>query len=93
MTKSNNKKREALGMNHATASNQLKKRIMFALLRQTDKDTCHQCSESIRTVEELSVEHVIPWLGTDDPKKLFFDLNNIAFSHLSCNSRASRSKI
>jgi len=40
--------------------------------------------------KELSIEHITPYLDSDDPKKLFFDLNNIAFSHLKCNSGAAR---
>ena len=39
-------------------------------------------------VDEFSVEHKIPWLDSDDPIGLFFSLDNIAFSHHSCNSGA-----
>ncbi len=42
--------------------------------------------------ETFSIEHIVPWLDSDDPKGLFFDLNNIAFSHLSCNVGAARKK-
>ena len=39
----------------------------------------------------LSIEHKIPWLDSDNPKELFFNLEkNIAFSHLSCNISAAR---
>ena len=27
----------------------------------------------------------MPWLDSINPKESFFDINNIAFSHLSCN--------
>jgi hypothetical protein len=40
--------------------------------------------------KELSIEHKIPWLDSEDPKDLFFNLNNIAFSHLTCNVKAAR---
>lgn len=46
----------------------------------------------INTVEELSIEHKTPWLNSNNPKELYFDLNNIAFSHLSCNIGARRNK-
>jgi len=93
MNKSKNKKKsDQLGMNHATASGRLKKEIMFSLLQETGKDICFQCGERIERVEELSVEHKVPWLDSDNPVELFFDLDNIAFSHLSCNSANIRRK-
>ena len=52
---------------------------------------CYQCGNTIDKVEELSIEHKTPWLDSDTPKELFFNLENIAFSHLSCNCRARRS--
>lgn len=38
------------------------------------------------------IEHKIPWLDSDKPKELFFDLENIGFSHLSCNIKARRQR-
>ncbi len=89
MSKSNKKKSEQLGMNHATASNRLKKNIMFQMMQELGKDNCFQCGEKIEYVVDLSVEHKIPWLDSEDPIGLYFDLDNIAFSHLSCNSAAN----
>ncbi len=80
-----------LGMNPSTAASALKKDIMFSLIKRLDEDICYQCGKRIETVKELSVEHKTPWLHTENPKETFFDLGNIAFSHLSCNSRAARS--
>ena len=31
-----------------------------------------------------------PWQNSETPNNLFFDLENIAFSHLSCNSAAAK---
>lgn len=39
-------------------------------------------------MEEFSVDHKKEWLY-EDPQ-LFWDLENISFSHLSCNVRANR---
>ena len=89
----NKKKLQQLGMPHGTASNRLKKMIMFRLLQEVGKDMCFQCGEKIESVEELSVEHKIPWLNSKNPVDLFFDLDNIAFSHLKCNARAARRHI
>lgn len=77
-------------MNHSTASARLKKDLMFSMIKRLGEDYCFQCGAKIETVEELSVEHKTPWLHSEDPKGLFFDLDNIAFSHLSCNSAAAR---
>jgi hypothetical protein len=85
----NKKKNEQLGMAYGTAANRLRKSILFKLIVAGGYDTCHRCGEKIETERELSIEHKVPWLDSEDPKGLFFDLNNIAFSHLSCNCRAS----
>lgn len=90
MRNSNNKKREQLGDHIGTAASRLRKSIIFNLLRQLDQNYCFQCKEKIDNVNDLSIEHKIPWLDSEDPKKLFYDVNNIAFSHLSCNVRAAR---
>lgn len=84
------KKAQQLGMNPSTAAHALKKTLMFHLAVKCGMDTCHQCGEKIETHKELSVEHKVAWLDSEDPVELYFDLENIAFSHLSCNIRASR---
>lgn len=89
----NDKKSEALGMNYSTASAQLKKALMFRFVQVLKLDTCFRCGNVINSVEELSVEHKRAWLQEPDPKEAFFDLNNIAFSHLNpCNSGAGVKK-
>jgi len=90
MTSSNSKKREQLGMSYGTASGRLRKLVLFDLLVRYGEAVCFQCGEQIKSAEELSIEHKEPWLDTDDPVANFFSLDNIAFSHLSCNSRAAR---
>lgn len=89
MSKSNETKSKALGMSHGTAANRLRKNILFSFVCRLDLNMCHQCRTEILSVEELSIEHKEPWLRADDPVKSFFDLDNIAFSHLSCNSGAA----
>ena len=87
---SNTKKNFQLGMPYGTANAKLKKSILFQLLREANKNVCFQCGKTIDLIEGLSIEHKIPFLDSENPVDLFFDLNNIAFSHLSCNSAASR---
>lgn len=84
------KKQTQLGMPFGTARNRLVKQIMFDLVKQLNKDICHQCNNRIELIEHLSIEHKTPWLDSEDPVKFYFDLNNIAFSHTSCNYAAAR---
>lgn len=83
------KKSERLGMSHGVARARLLKMILFDLLKQFNKDVCFRCDKKIDKIEELSIEHKKAWLNSENPKQLFFDLENISFSHLSCNSKHS----
>ncbi|SRR6266436_2979483 len=80
---SNTKKSETLGMPHGTASHRLRKNILFHLLKKHDENRCFKCGEVIEKVEDLSIEHKKPWEGIS--AELFWDLENIAFSHIRCN--------
>lgn len=86
------KKNSQLGMDSGTAYNRLKKIVMFELVKLTKRSACHQCGKDILSPAELSIEHKTPWLDSSDPINLFYSLDNIAFSHLKCNSFASRRK-
>ncbi len=85
ITNAKKKKKEQLGMGDSTASHKLRKLILFSLVRQTAQDICYRCKTKIETVEDLSIKHKTPWLNSSDPVSSFFDLTNIAFSHLRCN--------
>ena len=76
---------EQLGMPPGTASAKLRKSILFNLLQKLKQDICIRCGNKIVTIDDLSIEHIKPWENIDP--KLFWDLNNIAFSHLACNTR------
>jgi 5-methylcytosine-specific restriction endonuclease McrA len=86
----NKKKNEQLGMNPGTAANRLRKMVMFSLLQEYGRNICFQCGKHIEDIDNLSIEHKIPWLDSEDPVGTFFDLNNIAFSHMSCNYSAAK---
>jgi len=92
MNRNNEKKAIQLGMPHGTASAILRKSILFAVLKKHSENFCFQCNEEISSVDELSIEHKVPWLDSENPTELFFSLDNIAFSHLHCNSSAARRK-
>lgn len=84
MSMSNRKKNEQLGMPYGTACHRLRKAVLFNLLKNQGLNICFRCGEEIKSIEQLSMEHKVPWLGNNTA--LFWDLTNIAFSHLTCNS-------
>jgi hypothetical protein len=74
---------QQLGMSHGAAANKLRKNILFHLLVCLQQNVCFKCKQVISVAEDLSVEHKEPWEGRDS--SLFWDLDNIAFSHCDCN--------
>ena len=82
---SNQRRAEMLGMPFGTATNKLRKSIIMHLAQQLEMDKCFKCGDLIQTIEEWSIEHKKSWYRADNPKQAFFDLKNIAFSHLRCN--------
>lgn len=72
-----------LGMNHTTASRKLLRMILFNILKKHGENVCCKCGLEIIDINRLSVEHKIPWLNNGI--HLFWDLDNIAFSHIKCN--------
>lgn len=82
------KKQKQLGMNPSTASHRLIKDLLFDFILK-GRHKCYKCDGKL-TRETFSIEHIIPWLDSDNPSELFFSLDNIAYSHLSCNSRDAR---
>jgi hypothetical protein len=78
-----------LGMPAGTAFARLRKILLFDLACRLEVATCFHCGHEIRSVSEFSIEHKEPWEGPD-ATRLFFDISNIAFSHLACNSAAAR---
>ena len=89
MSKSNKMKAEALGMSYGAACNRLRKTILFSLICRLDLNTCFQCDGEILSVADLSIEHKEPWARAENPVESFFSLDNISFSHLSCNISAA----
>jgi hypothetical protein len=84
------KKHQQLGMNAGTASGRLSRMLLFRFVQDAGQDVCFQCACKIESIEDFSIEHKKPWLDSDDPAGVFFDLDNIAYSHKRCNFAASR---
>lgn len=78
------KKRSQLGMNPSTASGRLVKDLLWRFIQQAGQDTCCKCGDPMSR-ETFSIEHVVPWLDSEDPVSRYFDPENISYSHLLCN--------
>ncbi len=89
----NEERTKQLGMPYGTAYNKLRKAIMFDLVKKCGLDTCCKCGKKIEKIDELSIEHLTPWMHADNAVELFFDMDNISFSHLKCNVADSRSPL
>lgn len=85
---SNETKAAQLGMPFGTACGRLRKIVLWSLLKKHNENLCFRCGQEIETVEDLSLEHKQPWEGVS--VALFWDLENIAFSHLICNIKGAR---
>lgn len=75
-------------MDYGTASNRLLKDVLFSFIKRSGY-RCYHCGGELSR-ETFSIEHKVPWLDSHAPAKLFFDLENISFSHRSCNTAAAR---
>lgn len=90
MGKNKNKlKATLLGMPHGTAAGRLRKMLLFKCVQELGKNICFRCGEVIEDERTLSIEHITSWQLSETPKETFFDLDNIAFSHLKCNVGAA----
>lgn len=84
----NRKKESQLGMPIGTAASRLRKLVLFEVLKRHAENFCFQCGLEITSATDLSIEHKHPWLDID--VDLFWDMDNIAFSHQWCNFGAAR---
>lgn len=86
-----NNPKDLLGMDVGTATNRLKKQMLFQMAVALELDNCHKCDSLISTYEELTMDHIRPWRPTKNGAKgnadLFWDLDNIAFTHRKCNKQ------
>ena len=83
-------KEKQLGISSGKARSKLSKSILFDLVKKCKLDRCYRCGKKINNTRELSIDHKIPWLHSKNTNKLVLDLNNISFSHLSCNVSVAR---
>lgn len=82
-------KTKQLNMNYSTASNQLKKALMLKFAKQCGENKCYRCGKLIENPKDFSIDHKKNWLNAKNAQELFWDLDNIALSHKSCNILAA----
>lgn len=80
---------ELLGVPIGTANARLLKALLFDLAKRLSLTRCFRCGGEIETVGTFSIEHKAAWEHSLAPRDLFFDLDNISFSHRACNYRAA----
>jgi hypothetical protein len=66
---------------------------LFKLIKLIGKDTCYRCQETFNDYSEYTIDHIVPWVNEPNAKELFFDVDNIAFSHSTCNKAVARQDI
>ena len=86
MGKTYETKRKSLGMCPSAADRMLLRKLLFKFIPDR---ACHRCGEQMAE-DNFSVEHAKFWRHEPNAIKLFFDLDNIVFSHHKCNSAFTR---
>jgi hypothetical protein len=71
-----------------TAKSKLVIDLLFKFVQERHP-ICFRCGRPLDR-ESFSIEHKKPWLHEKNAAALYFDLENVAFSHLGCNSKAAR---
>jgi hypothetical protein len=87
---SQQKKHQQLQMSPTNARTILFKTIIrqyFA--RELGAPYCFRCGEEIHGLN-FHVDHMVPWLDSESPHALYFDIENLSLSHALCNSISSR---
>lgn len=74
---------ELLGMSMSAAERKLRKSIIFDLAQQLHKNVCLECGQPIDDPDALAIKHVEDW---EESPSRFFELTNVAFSHISCGA-------
>lgn len=82
------KKAAQLGMDPGTARHHLATDLLFDFVQRAGH-VCHRCGGPL-TRDSFTIDHIEPWLDSSDPHRMFFSLENIAYSHSSCNFRDAR---
>lgn len=77
-------KSEMLGMSFSTARSRLERDILFDFVKKSGKQ-CFRCGKKL-VRNNFSIDHKKTWSRSKNPRKTFFNVKNVAFSHHDCNS-------
>ena len=83
INRASERKSQLLGMSWGVDGYRLKKMVMLHLIKQLGLDVCFRCGKPIESPNDLSLDHKKNWIN--DNVELFWDVENIAFSHTKCN--------
>src|ERR1700681_3132346 len=86
---SDSKDSQLLGQSFDKATRKLRNLVLLNLLVLSGRNSCFRCHELMTENRPPTIDHEEAWRSAEDPISRFFDLENIQFSHLGCNSRAS----
>lgn len=75
-----------LDKSYGAAGTELRKRVIYHLAGKLGMLNCFRCKDEILDVADLSLDHKVPWRKAEDRVATFYDVENVAFSHLRCNS-------
>ena len=78
------KKSAALGMRYSTANARLLRDLLFKFATGAGH-VCFRCQKPL-TRDTFSIDHKESWISAANPVEAFFNLDEIAFSHVACNS-------
>ena len=82
-----------LGMSLGRAKNILHRKIIWAMLVEKKLTQCFRCGGEM-TEADYSQDHAEDWLYASNGRELYFDLNNIRFSHRRrCNVSTSGKRV
>lgn len=88
MNKKDKLESQQLGMNRTTAASRLVKDLLYKYIT-LHGEVCDICNKPM-TRKDFSIQHRKPWRHSENAAEMYFDLDNIAFAHLSCNSSIKR---
>ena len=80
-------KKDQLGKSISAARAILLKQILWRYLDSAGDVLCFRCSERMSS-NDFTLDHVEPWWNSSSD--LFWDLDNVRFSHHRCNSKHHR---
>lgn len=81
------RKERVLGESWSTANYRLNRDLLHHMVQRMGI-RCYHCGGHMPR-DDFSIEHKINWLNHPDGKRLFFDPDNVTFSHTACNREMS----